>query len=49
MKAVFIGSDPEIAENTWQSMRPRWPEVWPQVAATAVDGLDLVVKTAPDD
>lgn len=48
MKAVFIGSDSEIAENTWQSMLPRWPEVRHQVAATAVDGLDLVVKTAPD-
>ena len=48
MKTVFIGSNLEIANLAWLSVRPRWLAAVPRVASTAADGLELVNATAPD-
>ena len=48
MKAVFIGSDSEIADKASLSIRLRWPDATPLVAATALSGLELVEQESPD-
>ena len=48
MKAVFIGSNSEIAEMAWLSIRLGWPHAKTQVAVTAGGGLELVKETSPD-
>jgi len=39
MKAVFIGSNSEIADMAGLSLRIRWPDATPLVATTAAEGL----------
>ena len=48
MKAVFIGSNSEIADEAWLSIRLRWPDATPLVATTALAGMELVEKESPD-
>ncbi len=48
MKAVFIGSNSEIADMAWLSIRLRWPDAAPLVATTALAGLELVEQESPD-
>ena len=48
MKAVFIGSNSEIADMAWLSQRLRWPDATPLVATTASAGLELVERESPD-
>ena len=48
MKAVFIGSDPGVAEMARASIRICWPEALPQVATRVSEGLRLVKETSPD-
>ena len=48
MKAVFIGSNSEIADEAWLSIRLRWPDATPLVAITALAGMELVERESPD-
>ena len=48
MKAVFIGSNPKIADEAWLSTRLRWPDATPLVVTTALAGMELVERESPD-
>ncbi len=48
MKVLFIGADPRTVEMATLSIRLRWPDVTPEVATTAADGLELLERTSPD-
>ena len=48
MKAVFIGGDSRARELANMSVRLRWPESVPFLAATADEGLELVGRESPD-
>jgi len=47
-KAVFIGTDPQVAELVRLSIRLHWPTVTPLVATRGKDGLELVKRESPD-
>jgi DNA-binding response OmpR family regulator len=48
MQVLFIGANPRTAEIATLSVRLRWPEVTPLLAATATDGLRLAGQASPD-
>ncbi len=48
MNVVMIGEDRETVEIAGLSLRLRWPDTKPLVAATAVAGLEMVEHAAPD-
>lgn len=48
MKVLFIGADPQIAEQVALSIQLRWLDTVPLVAATAADGLEKVKHASPD-
>ena len=48
MKAVFIGDNAEVASFATTSLRLRWPDCIPAVAATPAPGLELVEEHSPD-
>ena len=48
MKVIFIGADTQTAEIAGLSLRLRWPDAVPQVASTALAGLELVERESPD-
>ncbi len=48
MKAVFIGVDVRTWEIATLAVHLRWPDVTPQIATTAGEGLELIERELPD-
>ena len=48
MKAVYIGVDVRTSEIATLAVHLRWPDVTPQIATSAGEGMELIERELPD-
>ena len=48
MKAVYIGVDVRTSEIATLAIHLRWPDVIPQIATSAAEGIEAIEQMHPD-